>query len=157
MAAPAALVKHNQLQLAARQNDLVGVLAALENGAPANLPASAGKVEHGSGPRTGHSSSNDPDTPLTNACHLGNLEMATMLLLHGASTEQAGMYQLAPIMYAAEAGHAEVVRLLLDRGVDANQPNVVVAYGSRYRQTALVGVPHKRPLPLPARPCILPC
>lgn len=70
-------------------------------------------------------------THLMHACRLGFVEIAEMLLRHGAKTDpQAGLMAKTPLMFAAESGHPEMVDLLLRHRVPVDQAN-------KMRQTAL--------------------
>lgn len=59
---------------------------------------------------------------LLEAAKLGDAEQLQQLLQSGANKDATGKNMLCPgwtsLMFAAEAGHAECVKLLLDAGVD---------------------------------------
>jgi hypothetical protein len=59
-----------------------------------------------------------PDTPLHAAAHLGHLEIAELLLRHGADVNARGDGGDTPLHEAANNGHVEVVELLLKHGAD---------------------------------------
>lgn len=68
----------------------------------------------------------DELTPLQQACHIGHLELARFLLDHGADkdfTQRKDGY--TPLMFAAISARADVVRLLLERGVNTTTENCV--------------------------------
>jgi ankyrin repeat protein len=59
-------------------------------------------------------------TPLLVALKMGRLEIARLLLESGADVERRGSPGPNALYMASSHGHAEFVRLLLDRGVDSN-------------------------------------
>lgn len=68
----------------------------------------------------------DELSPLQHACHSGNLELAIFLLDHGAGVDFTGRKDsYTPLMFAAISARADIVRLLLERGVDITAENCV--------------------------------
>lgn len=68
----------------------------------------------------------DELSPLQHACHIGDLELARLLINNGASvnyTQRKDRY--TALMFAAISAKADIVRLLLERGVDITAENCV--------------------------------
>jgi len=63
-------------------------------------------------------------TALYFACENGHLEVARLLLDHGADTQQATKSGSTPLHSACEQGHEEVARLLLDRGANKEKASI---------------------------------
>jgi RNA polymerase sigma factor (sigma-70 family) len=87
--------------------------------------------EAGRGPRKGDEAANiPPDSAVMTgdvvsdafyiACRNGELEIAKLLLRHGAEINAKGYFGATGLHWAAHNGHGEVVRWLLDRGADPN-------------------------------------
>jgi ankyrin repeat protein len=55
-------------------------------------------------------------TPLSIAARLGEVEIAKLLLAHGANTKAVGMNGSTALLEACSRGHSSIVRLLLDAG-----------------------------------------
>ena len=91
-----------------------------------------GKVNPPTGPR--------PDSELVQAVRSGDTEEVANLLQAGADPSEAEEnHGMRLLTVAAYAGHTDIVRLLLDRGVD---PNSINRSGSRaLHAAALVGKP----------------
>jgi len=60
------------------------------------------------------------ETPLHVSSHLGNVEIARVLLKHGADTEARDVGDYSPLEYVAQTGHVELVQVFLEHGADAN-------------------------------------
>jgi len=60
--------------------------------------------------------------PLHLASELGRVEIARLLLDHGADVNNRRGAAQMPLHFAAMHGHVEIVRLLIDRGADINAP-----------------------------------
>ncbi|CAM9703220.1 unnamed protein product [Discosporangium mesarthrocarpum] len=70
-------------------------------------------------PKIEHKSKKTNHSALTWACHLGRSETTEILVERGALINKpAGHLERTPLVTAAAAGHAEVVRLLLERGAN---------------------------------------
>lgn len=68
----------------------------------------------------------DELSPLQHACHIGDVEIARILINNGANvnfTKRKDGY--TPLMFAAISGKADIIRLLLERGVDITAENCV--------------------------------
>lgn len=59
-------------------------------------------------------------TPLHEACTRGHLDVARLLLQHGANHSEAAPSGIRPLHEAVENGYTEIVRLLLAYGADPN-------------------------------------
>jgi ankyrin repeat protein len=70
---------------------------------------------------------NQPDdkgkTPLYIAAHMGDLEVARVLIEAQANVDQPTKWGSTPLWIAAMNGHLEVVRMLIRAGADVNQSN----------------------------------
>jgi len=64
-------------------------------------------------------------TPLHGAAEAGNIEIATLLLDHGADINQKGGFsgEALPLSYAAITGHADMAAFLLDHGAQLETYN----------------------------------
>jgi ankyrin repeat protein len=60
------------------------------------------------------------ETPLNVSSRLGHVEVAHVLLKHGADTKARDDEEMNPLDRAAYEGHAEVAQALLEHGADAN-------------------------------------
>jgi len=61
-------------------------------------------------------------SPLLLACGQGQILCVSILLDHGATTNEDGPSNLTPLVYASWWGHADIVQMLLNRGgADVNQ------------------------------------
>ncbi len=90
--------EHLQLQNAAAIGDLAAVQALLDQGLPAQTRITS---------------------PLQAALSADHLQVAELLLRHGASVDGQGeAYDLTPLMRAANAGRSEAARLLVAYGAD---------------------------------------
>lgn len=68
----------------------------------------------------------DELSPLQHACHIGDVELARLLINNGADvnfTHRKDAY--TALMFAAISSKADIVRLLLERGVDTSAENCV--------------------------------
>uniref|UniRef100_A0A6G1SQD5 Ankyrin repeat and MYND domain-containing protein 2 n=1 Tax=Aceria tosichella TaxID=561515 RepID=A0A6G1SQD5_9ACAR len=68
----------------------------------------------------------DELSPLQHACHIGDVELARLLINNGADvnyTQRKDRY--TALMFAAISAKADIVRLLLERGVDTTAENCV--------------------------------
>jgi len=63
----------------------------------------------------------DGVTALYIACEAGNVELAELLIKHGADVALPVSWQRTPLYAANKGGHAGIVKLLLDNGADPNQ------------------------------------
>ncbi|AZO30868.1 ankyrin repeat domain-containing protein [Mesorhizobium sp. M1B.F.Ca.ET.045.04.1.1] len=63
----------------------------------------------------------DGVTALYIACEGGNVELAGLLIKHGADVNLPVSWQRTPLYAANKGGHAEIVKLLLDSGANPNQ------------------------------------
>ena len=63
------------------------------------------------------------ETALHKAAHVGNLEIAKMLLERGADANAIADYSIRPLMYAVGRGDIEMVQLLLRYGADPSARN----------------------------------
>ena len=77
--------------------------------------------------------------PMYTACHLGHLEMAKLLVEHGAQLQDENdEYGTNALMQACESGNAELVEYLISTGADVNYENkhnphaLLVACRGRY-------------------------
>jgi hypothetical protein len=59
------------------------------------------------------------ETPLVVACRMGHLDVARVLLEHGADTETRDSDTFNPLERASREGHVELVRVLLEHGANA--------------------------------------
>lgn len=59
-------------------------------------------------------------TPLHSACASSNLEMASLLINHGADVNAKQMHGVTPIHSAAHNGQSNLIKLLVDHGADIN-------------------------------------
>ena len=57
---------------------------------------------------------------LHSACATSNLEMATLLIEHGADVNAKQMHNVTPLHSAAHNGKTDLVQLLVDKGADIN-------------------------------------
>lgn len=76
-----------------------------------------------------HEEVNKPDsesgfTALHWACHYGQLKTAEKLLEFGSDLNALAANFIAPIHLAAACGHHEIVRLLINKGVNINQMEI---------------------------------
>jgi len=62
----------------------------------------------------------DPDQDLLSAARHSNLAAATAALAAGAKVDARTPYGVTPLMYAADRGNLELIRLLIGRGADVN-------------------------------------
>jgi hypothetical protein len=92
-----------ELLLAARNGNVVGVIASLNQGADVNLQSESNGY-----------------TPLTWASSRGHTEVVRLLLEAGADVNVAANDGQTALMRAADYGHAETLRLLIDSGADVN-------------------------------------
>jgi ankyrin len=60
--------------------------------------------------------------PLLPAAQRGNLDVAKILVAHGARINQTSSWGATPLYLAALKGHLEMVKFLLDHGAAINQP-----------------------------------
>ena len=60
------------------------------------------------------------ETPLLVTARRGNVEVARVLLEHGADREARDQFNWNPLEHAAREGHVELVQVLLEYGADAN-------------------------------------
>jgi ankyrin repeat protein len=105
------------IAFAAEKGDLDFVKLLLEKGADINAKSREGK------------------TALFEACYYGHEKVAEFLLEKGAKFDF--LYDLKPlIVHVAEKGHLEVVKLLLENGVDINAKFAEMRQGNTYK-TAL--------------------
>ena len=58
------------------------------------------------------------ETPLHSALRRGHVDVALLLLEHGADANAQDYKKRTPLLLASEGGHADVVRVLLKQGVD---------------------------------------
>ena len=58
------------------------------------------------------------ETPLHVALRQGNVDVAQLLLEHGADVEAQDDDKCTPLLLASQCGHVEVARILLERGAD---------------------------------------
>ena len=72
--------------------------------------------------------------PLMSAADDRNLEIARLLIQHGADVNASNIDDITPLLIAAEEGYFEFVRLLLENGAD---PNVISGH-SYYRDSPLI-------------------
>lgn len=63
----------------------------------------------------------DGVTALYIACEAGNVELAKLLIKHGADVNLPVSWQRTPLYAANKAGYADIVKLLLDNGANPNQ------------------------------------
>ena len=135
---------NNALIAAVQNNDSAGVSAMMRRGADPNthlvyriLPATPAEVVQwiiGTRSYVWHS------TPvLTMASSSGCTPIVTTLLDAGANVDETDQSHWTPLMSAAGAGHGEVVRLLIRRGVSVNARNV---YGNT--ALTLARINHRR-------------
>jgi ankyrin repeat protein len=68
------------------------------------------------GARTSHN-----QTPLTVASEMGHLEVARILLDHGAQCNTGDGNNRPPLHWASQKGHSDIVQLLLDKGGDTRK------------------------------------
>ena len=62
--------------------------------------------------------------PLYTACHQGHLELAKLLVEHGAELQDENdEYGTNALMKACESGNAELVEYLISKGADVNYEN----------------------------------
>ena len=91
-------------------------------------------LEHGADPNSGHLMA-DSTSAITAAAQRGRIDLAELLVKHGAKVSGSGA-----LAGAAEKGHMDMVRWLLDHGADINEIGVH-DYGDRrkkkYEGTAL--------------------
>ncbi|TRM57323.1 ankyrin repeat-containing domain protein, partial [Schizophyllum amplum] len=59
-------------------------------------------------------------TPLHRAAEDGHLELARLLVDHGADIEAQEEEGRTPLHLTAEGGHCEVARFLIDKGADVD-------------------------------------
>jgi len=60
-------------------------------------------------------------TPLLIACYDGHVDVARLLLAHGAEVDRANKLGGTPLFIACLSGHVDAARLLLDKGADVNK------------------------------------
>ncbi|XP_059471305.1 ankyrin repeat domain-containing protein 17 isoform X2 [Neocloeon triangulifer] len=71
--------------------------------------------------RSVHETTEDGESLLSLACSAGYFELAQVLLAMSAGVEDRGIKgDCTPLMEAASAGHADIVRLLIENGADVN-------------------------------------
>lgn len=63
----------------------------------------------------------DGVTALYIACETGSVELAKLLIDHGADVNLPVSWQRTPLFAANKGGYADIVKLLLDNGADPNQ------------------------------------
>ncbi|WP_198327509.1 ankyrin repeat domain-containing protein [Mesorhizobium sp. WSM1497] len=63
----------------------------------------------------------DGVTALYIASEAGNVELAALLIRHGADVNLPVSWQRTPLYAANKGGHADIVKLLLDNGADPNR------------------------------------
>lgn len=116
------------LRDAARWNDAEWAKRTLEEGADVNFRF------RGDG--------NYARTALEYAAGSGSVEVARLLLAHGADVE-AGNYEGAPLLRAIASGNPDMVQLLLTHGasLSARQPGAGIASGDTPITAALDGLP----------------
>jgi ankyrin repeat protein len=78
------------------------------------------------------------ETPLFIAVTNNNLEIAEILLAHGAGTSQAQLFHKRSLVYLAiEQGNAEMVRLLIEYGAEVNiEHNILRNQSPLYKATS---------------------
>ena len=100
-AAPSKQDLNDQLYEAVRKGDVAGVTSALDRGADVNA-----KFRYGS-------------TALFKAAERGNVQITKILLDRGANVNvKDTFYQASAMTWAIDGKHAEVVRLLLEKGAE---------------------------------------
>lgn len=71
--------------------------------------------------RSVHETTEEGESLLSLACSAGYYELAQVLLAMHANVEDRGIKgDCTPLMEAASAGHADIVRLLVAHGADVN-------------------------------------
>jgi len=75
-------------------------------------------LEHGADPNSGHLLA-DSTSAIGAAAELGSLDLADLLVRHGAKVSGSGA-----LAAAAESGHMDMVSWLLDRGADIDEMGV---------------------------------
>ena len=73
-------------------------------------------LEHGADGTTRDHNHSTPSTPLHKASSRGWLEVARLLLSHGASVDEKDEQGRTPLQVASSEGHVEMTKLLLDHG-----------------------------------------
>lgn len=63
------------------------------------------------------------ETPLTSACHKGNLEIVRLLLEKGADVNLPGSESESALWIASHRGHLEIVKILVDSGAALDVKN----------------------------------
>lgn len=57
------------------------------------------------------------------SCSYGHLEVTSVLLKHGASSQVADLWKVTPLHESAAKGKFEICKLLLQHGADLNKKN----------------------------------
>lgn len=84
------------------------------------------------------------ETPLIVAAGLGNIEIATALLDHGADIDQQDHNRRTALHAAAQGGHVDMARLLLERGIRRNvmdkEKREALSYAQQFALKELIDV-----------------
>ena len=121
------VIDYLALYYAAEGRNQLMVEAVLERGAPVDAPEanSAGLLS---------AQAVNFDSPLQVAARNGDLEIVRLLLKHRPRIDHRCCDGPAALGYAAEAGHSEIVKELLDAGAD---PSIVSNYDRDLQGTPL--------------------